>query len=164
MRFQWDFPALISPLFEKILQNLWFLAATKQLYEWLSLSICHTFFTMFSSSYHEEIFRSYYQWPGWGQCERSRSKVKVTEVKTQLNRFRNVTPVWITIWWWNDVQSSMLLWRGALLFFKVIHQISRSHRTKITDFDPNWGFPDCNLSLNSPIDLNWCTKLELEVA
>ena len=27
-----------------------------------------------------------------------RSKVKVTEVNTQLNRFRTVTPVWIHIW------------------------------------------------------------------
>ena len=55
-----------------------------------------------------------------------RSKVKVTEVTTQLNRFRTVTPVWIHIWWWNDTYSSMLL-RGALLFFKFIRQISRSH-------------------------------------
>ena len=31
-----------------------------------------------------------------------RSKVKVTEVTTQLNRFRTVTPVWIHKWWWND--------------------------------------------------------------
>ena len=56
-----------------------------------------------------------------------RSKVKVTEVTTQLNRFRTVTPVWIHIWWWNDAYSLMLLRRGALLFFKVIRQISRSH-------------------------------------
>ena len=34
-----------------------------------------------------------------------RSKVKVTEVNTQLNRFRTVTPVWIHIWWWNDAYS-----------------------------------------------------------
>ena len=27
------------------------------------LSVCHTFLTMFQSSYHHEIFRSYYQWP-----------------------------------------------------------------------------------------------------
>ena len=59
-----------------------------------------------------------------------RSKVKVTEVTTQLNRFRTVTPVWIHIWWWNDAYSMMLLRRGALLFFKVIHQISRSHGSK----------------------------------
>ena len=59
-----------------------------------------------------------------------RSKVKVTEVNTQLNGFRTVTPVWIHIWWWNDAYSVMLLRRGALLFFKVIRQISRSHGSK----------------------------------
>ena len=59
-----------------------------------------------------------------------RSKVKVTEVTTQLNRFRTVNPVWIHIWWWNDTYSLMLLRRGALLFFKVIRQISRSHGIK----------------------------------
>ena len=59
-----------------------------------------------------------------------RSKVKVTEVTTQLNRFRTVTPVWIHIWWWNDAYSLMFLRRGALLFFKVIRQISRSHGSK----------------------------------
>ena len=59
-----------------------------------------------------------------------KSKVKVTEVKTQLNRFRTVTPVWIYIWWWNDAHSLMLLRRGALLFLKVIRQISRSHGSK----------------------------------
>ena len=40
-----------------------FLAATKQLYKWYFPSVCHTFLTMFPSSYHHEIFRSYYQWP-----------------------------------------------------------------------------------------------------
>ena len=59
-----------------------------------------------------------------------RSKVKVTEVTTQLNRFRTVTPVRIHIWWWNDAYSLMLLRRCALLFFKVIRQISRSHGSK----------------------------------
>ena len=63
-----------------------------------------------------------------GQAQRS--KAKVTEVTTQLNRFRTVTPVWIHIWWWNDAYSLMLLRRGALLFFKVIRQISRSHGSK----------------------------------
>ena len=53
-----------------------FLAATKQLYEWyflsvcpsvrpsVRLSVCHTFLTMFPSSYHHEIFRSYHLGPG----------------------------------------------------------------------------------------------------
>ena len=94
------------------------------------LSVRHTFLTMLPSSYHHEIFRSYHQRTGKGPCKRSRSKVKVTEVTTQLNRFRTVTPVWIHIWWWNDAYSLMLLRRGALLFFKVIRQISRSHGSK----------------------------------
>ena len=58
------------------------------------LSARHTFFTIFSSSYHHVIFRSYYQCKsdvhakGQGQGQR-RSQV-------------SVTPVWIHIWWWND--------------------------------------------------------------
>ena len=61
-----------------------FLAATKQLYEWFSPSVCpsvsmsvrHTFLTMFPSSYHHEIFRSYYQWQKWRPCKKSWSEVK----------------------------------------------------------------------------------------
>ena len=68
-----------------------------------------------------------------------RSKVKVTEVTTQLNRFRTVTPVWIDIWWWNDAYSLMLLRRGALLFLKVIRQISRSHGSKNRRIWPRLG-------------------------
>ena len=37
------------------------------------LSVCDTFFTMFLSLYHHEIFRSYYHWQKWCPCERSRS-------------------------------------------------------------------------------------------
>ena len=92
-------------------------------------SVCHTFLTMFPSSYHHEIFRSYYQWQKWRPCKRSRSEVK-GQGHTQLRGFRTVTPVWIHIWCWNDAQSLMLLRRGALLFFKVIRQISRSHGSK----------------------------------
>ena len=92
-----------------------------------------------------------------------RSKVKVTEVTTQLSRFQTVTAVWIHIWWWNDTYSLMLLRRGALLFFKVIHQILRLQYTalKIVKFDPVWAFLDCNSSLNSPMGTKYCTKLEV---
>ena len=31
---------------------------------------------------------------------------------------------------------------------------------KIVVFDPNWAFPDCNSSLNSPMAMKCCTKLE----
>ena len=39
------------------------------------------------SLYHE-MFRSYYQWQKWCPCKRSRSKVKVTEVKILISHFR----------------------------------------------------------------------------
>ena len=102
-------------------------------------SVCHSFLTMFLSSYHLEIFRSYYHRQMWCPCKRSRSKVKVTEVMTSFSRFRTVTPVWIHIWWWNAAQSLMLLRRGALLFFKVICQISRSHGSKNRRIWPRLG-------------------------
>ena len=31
---------------------------------------------------------------------------------------------------------------------------------KIVEFDPKWPFPDCNSSLNSPMAMKCCTKLE----
>ena len=143
-----------------------FLAATKQFYEWFSPSVCLSnhpshIFIMFPSSYHHEIFRSHHHWHKWSLSKRSmsRSKVKVTEGKTQLSRFRTVTPVWIHIWRWNGAQS---LWhrKSALLFFKVICQNSRSHRTKkkITNFDPSLAFPDCNSSLNWSTAIKWWHK------
>ena len=64
------------------------------------------------------------------KCQGQRSKVKVTEVNTQLSRFRTLTPVWIHIWQWNHAHSWKRHRRGALLFFKVILQISRSHGSK----------------------------------
>ena len=31
---------------------------------------------------------------------------------------------------------------------------------KIVEFDPNWAFPDCNSSFNSPMAMRCCTKLQ----
>ena len=104
------------------------------------LSVCHTFFTMFPSSYHHEIFRSTMvksdvHAKGQGQ----RSKVKVTKVNTQLSHFRTLTPVWIHIWQGNHAHSWKQHRRGALLFFKVIRQISRSHGSKNRRIWPRLG-------------------------
>ena len=68
-----------------------------------------------------------------------RSKVKVTEVNTQLSRFRTLTPVWIHVWQWNHAHSWKQHRRGALLFFKVIRQISRSHGSKNRRIWPRLG-------------------------
>ena len=119
--------------------NCYFLAATKQLYEWYFLSVCLSVrlsvrlsVTPFWLCSHHRIIKfsgviTKDQGNVHAKGQGQRSKVKVTEVTTQLNRFRTVTPVWIHIWRLNDTYSLMLLRRGALLFFKVICQISRSH-------------------------------------
>ena len=105
-------------------------------------SVCHTFLTMFPSSYHHEIFRSYYQWQKWRPCKRSRSEVK-GQGHTQLSGFRTVTPVWIHIWWWNDAYSLMLLRRGALFLTSSV-KFQGHAALKLVEFDPDWGFPDSN--------------------
>ena len=125
-----------------------FLAATKQLYKWyfpsVRLSVRLSVTPFWLCSHHPIIMKfsgvitndqSKIHAKGQGQ----RSKVKVTEVTTQLNRFRTVTPVWIHIWRWNDAYSLMLLRRGALLFSKVICRISRSHGSKNRRMWPRLG-------------------------
>ena len=133
-----------------------FLAATKQLYDWFSPSVCPSVrpsvrpsvclsVTPFSPCSHHRFImkfsgvitmvKSDVHAKGQGQ----RSKVKVTEVNTQLSRFRTLTPVWIHIWQWNHAHSWKQHRRGALLFFKVIRQISRSHGSKNRRIWPRLG-------------------------
>ena len=75
----------------------------------------------------------------YAKVQGQRSKVKVTEVKTQTSRFGTITSVWFHIWWWNYIQSLILFRSGALLIFKVICQISRSHGQKNCRFRPRLG-------------------------
>ena len=129
-----------------------FLAATKQLYKWYFPSVCPSVcpsvrlsVTPFWLCSHHRIIMKFSgvitndQRKVHAKGQGQRSKVKVTEVTTQLNRFRTVTPVWIHIWWWNDAYSLMLLRRGALLFFKVIREISRSYGSKNRRIWPRLG-------------------------
>ena len=159
--------AAISPItpprtyfYEILFEIQTFLAATKQLYEWYFLSVCPSVclsvcpsvclsvclsVTPFWLCSHHRIIMKFSgvitrdQGNVHARGQGQRSKVKVTEVTTQLNRFRTVTPVWIHIWWWNDTYSLMLLRKGALLFFKVIRQISRSHGAKNRRIWPRLG-------------------------
>ena len=47
-----------------------------------------------------------------------------------------MTPVWIHRWLWNDAQSLTYYISGTLLFFEIIHQISRPHGLKNDDLNP----------------------------
>ena len=137
------------------------LAATKQLYEWFSPSVCLSVrpsVTPFSLCSHRCIIMKF----SWfitndrsdvhAKDQDQRSKVKVTEIKPQFSCFRTITPVWIYIWWWNDAHRCCLE-EVPYCFSRSSIKFQGHTRQKITTFDQNWVFPDCNSSLNSPMDL-----------
>ena len=111
--------------------------------KYVRLSVCHTFSTMFASSYHHEIFRSYYQWPKEAPYKRSRS-----EVKGQGHRGQNPTKLF------PDRNSSLNLhmvmkWctklgvayeRCRIVFSGWSIKFQGNETKKIVDFDPNWAF------------------------
>ena len=121
------------------------------------LSLRHTFFTMFPSSYHHEIFRSYYHGQKRCPCKRSRS-----EVKGQGHRDQNPT--------FPDCYSSLNSHRAMHTAWSTIEEVSYcsmwsfefpGHTGQIiANLDPNLAFPDCNCSLNWPMAMKWCTKLD----
>ena len=149
---------------------LQFLAATKQLYEgyFLSvhlsvcLSICLSV-TPFWLCFHHRIIMKFSgvitkdRGNVHAKDQGQRSKVKVTEVTNQLNRFLTVTEFTY------DDEMIHIAW---CCLGEVPYCFSRSsvkfqgHAVlKIVEFDPDWAFPDCNSSLNSPMTMKCCTKL-----
>ena len=88
-----------------------------------------------------------------------RSKVKVTEVTTQLPGCNSSLNSHMMMKWY--IYNLRLLRRCALLFFKVIRQISRSHGSKNRRIWPHWAIPNCSASLNSPMATKYCTKPEV---
>ena len=147
-----------------------FLAVTKQLYDWFSPSVrpsVRPSVTPFSPCSHHRIImkfsgvitmvRSDVHAKGQGQ----RSKVKVTEVNTQLCRFRTLTPVWIT--YGNEIMhtAGSSIEEVPYCFSRSSFKFQGHTALKIVEFDPDWAFPDCNSILNTPMATKWCTKLEV---
>ena len=56
---------------------------------------------------------------------------------------------------WSSIEEvPYCLWRSSVKF--------QGHTAlKSIAFDPDWAFPDSNSSLNSPMDLKWCTMLDI---
>ena len=131
------------------------------------LPVRHTFLTMFPSSYHHEIFRSYYQWQKWRPCKKSRSDVnKVTEVKNRrIWPKLGVSGLKLPFQFTNGYEMMHKAWSGMeevpYCFSRSSVKLQGHTALKIVEFDPNWAFPDCNSSLNSPIARKWCTELEV---
>ena len=126
------------------------LAATKQLYEWyflsVRLSVCLSVCPSHLFDYVPIIVSS---WNFQELSPRTRAtsmqKVRVRGQRLRSQRSQHNLAVsglklqWTHIWWWNDTYSLILLRRGALLFFKVICQISSPHGAKNHQIWPRLG-------------------------
>ena len=112
---------------------------SKQLYEWFSPSVCllvclsvrHTFFAMFPSLHHPEIQELL---PITKVM--SMQKVKVRGQRSRSERSQpnlTVSGLQLQFEFTYDDEMVHIARRGALLFLKVIRQISRSHGSKNDD-------------------------------
>ena len=80
------------------------LSVCLSIYPFARLPVCHTFSLC---SDHDIIMKfsgviTNDRSDVYAKVQGQRTKVKVTEVKTQISRFRTITPVWFHIWCWND--------------------------------------------------------------
>ena len=81
------------------------------------------------------------------------SNVKVTQYKT--------SPILTQIGRFQTVGRSQLSNPSDLSCSRSSVKFQGHTALKIAEFDPDWAFPDCNSSLNSPMATKWCTKLEV---
>ena len=72
---------------------------------------------------------------------------KISPILTQIGRFRTIGRSQLSN------PSDLPCSRSSVNFQGHI-------ALKIVEFDPNWAFPDCNSSLNAPMAMKCCTKLE----
>ena len=75
------------------------------------------------------------------------TRYKTSPILTQIGRFRTIGRSQLSN------PSDLPCSRSSVKFQGHTGQ-------QIADLDPNWAFPDCNFSLNSPMAMKWCTKLE----
>ena len=80
---------------------------------------------------------------------------------TQIGRFRTLTPVWIHQWLRNLHKAWSCIVEVPYCFSRSYVKFQGHTALKSVKFDPDWAFPDCNSSLNSPMATKWCTKLEV---
>ena len=89
------------------------------------------------------------------------ARLKKSSILTQIGPFRTVTPIYFT----NGYEMMHKAWssiEGVPYCFPRSSVKFQGHTGQIiTDFDTNWGFLDCNLSLNLPMALKWFTKLDV---
>ena len=99
---------------------------------------------------------------------RSMQKVKVRGQRSRSQRSQpnlTVSGLYLQFEFTYDDEMMHIAW---CCLEEVPYSFSRSSvkfhghtALKIVEFDPDWAFPDCNFSLNSPMATKWCTKLKV---
>ena len=141
---------------------LFFLAVTKQLNDWFSPSVCLSVAPFSLCSHHHIIMK----FSGVITMDRSDVHAKVQGQRSRSQRSKPnlaVSGPQFEFTYGNEIMHTA--WSSIE---EVPYRFSRSSvkcqghtRQKIANFDPNLVFPDYNYSLNWPMAVKWCTKLEL---
>ena len=141
-----------------------FLAVTKQLYESLILSLCPPVTPFSLCSHHRSIMKfsrviNNDQSDVHAQDQGQRLKVKVIGVKTQLNRFQTVTPVWIHIYEMMQKASCCL---GELPYCSSRSFVKfQGHTAKESSILNQKGGYGLQFQFEFTNGKKWCTKLEI---
>ena len=90
-----------------------------------------------------------------------RSKVKITEVKTPHDSFGTVLKFEFTNYYEMMYKAWSSIGEVPYCFSRSSVKFQGHTGQRITDFNPNWVFPDCNSSLNSLMAMRCCTKPEV---
>ena len=76
-----------------------------------------------------------------------------------------ITPEnFIMIRWWEHGEkgvTDLIIEEVPYCFWRSSVKFQGHTALKNVEFDPDWAFPDCNSSLNSPMATKCCTKLEV---
>ena len=92
------------------------------------------------------------------------TRYKTSPILTQIGHFRTISRSHGTKhhrFYFRTIGRSQLSNPSDLPCSRSSVKFQGRMALKIVEFDPNWAFPDFNLSLNSPMATKWCTKLEL---
>ena len=100
-----------------------------------------------------------------GTRVRSMQKVKVRGQRSRSRPNLTVSGLWLQFEFTYDDEMIHIAWcclgEVPFCFWRSSVKFQGHTALKIYKFDPDWAFPDCNSSLNSPMAMKCCTKLEV---
>ena len=133
---------------------------------------CLLFLSPFTLSFEMSVNFSYWWWDDGGVLRNGHvMSMQNVKVRGQRSRSQRSTPhlavsglqLQIEFTYGNEIMHT-----AGSSIEEVPYCFSRSSvkfqghmALKIVEFDPDWAFPDCNSSLNSPMATKWCIKLEV---